>query len=126
MEQGPEKSPAERNTTGDFIRPAPLPIESNQTRGEREYARRVGRKWGERRRKTAARIYQMMALAGSGELRNRFTMNMMGRWIIEDSASAEPSLTVRSRRRVLLMQRWKAFVGQALEVRRRSRSERRR
>lgn len=118
MEQYPRTS--ERDTGGGFIRPAPLPLEPNQTQGERDYARRISRRWNIRRRQTAARMYQRIALLSSGDIRNRMTMNMVGRWIVEESAARETSGQKRSGRRALLMLRWRNFINSVLEARRQS------
>ena len=121
MEQNPRPKD-EENLTNNLMRPAPLPVQPKPVGMEAE--RRFGRKWNTRRRRAAARMYRAFALMGSGDLRNRMTMNMVGRWIVEESAAPEASHNIRSKRRALLMQRWKGFVRSALDLRSQSRNNR--
>lgn len=114
MEQNPRPKD-ELGLTNELMRPAPLSVRPRPTRAESE--RRFRRAWDARRRRAAARMYRTFSLLGSGDLRNRMTMDMVGRWIVEESAAPEASRSIRAQRRVLLMQRWKSFVRSALDMR---------
>ena len=100
----------------EIMRPS-LPLESDTAR-ERGYYRRLRSKWNTRRREAAANMFRWILLMSPSRFNRRAEMNMMGRWIVEESAATEPDISRRSQRRALLMQRWRTFAKLATQDRR--------